>query len=139
MQIRFKYANEANKNKTFPGIASHAFIHVFPRPRWGGMWVTSHHPVLVGNEWVYPADLGPSTPFSSVADQVRTRWLRVVGGYAGHMRICICTYIHASAYTRAHGHIHRYSYTRMQCPRFRLNTQKVPHTHIDTSIRHTRT
>ena len=41
-----------------------------PLSRWGGMWVTSHHPVLVGNEWVYPADLGPATPFSSVADQV---------------------------------------------------------------------
>jgi hypothetical protein len=42
------------------------------------MWVTSHHPVLVGNEWVYPADLGPATPFSSVADQ------------AGRVCVCVC-------------------------------------------------
>ena len=38
--------------------------------RWGGMWLTSHHPVLVGHQWVYPAELGVLTPFSRVQEQV---------------------------------------------------------------------
>lgn len=28
-----------------------------------GVWITSHHPVISSNEWVYPSDLQPTAPW----------------------------------------------------------------------------
>lgn len=53
-----------------------------------GMWITSHHPVLVGNDWRFPAELSASYPAWRMADAIGAMYNFELEGHNDTIALC---------------------------------------------------
>jgi len=76
--MRMKDVTVGTRVRTANGIyraVSAVWVETIPKDRdngevvrWRNLWITSHHPVLVGPAWRFPAEVGRAQPASPLAD-----------------------------------------------------------------------
>lgn len=77
------WATDLRSHRPAPGEQTNKWVVNFR-----GMWITSHHPVLVGNDWVNPADLSQCFPAWELADEIGAMYNFELEGHNDTIALC---------------------------------------------------